>query len=111
MWFICDGSFIERNYFAFYLLDHNRDGYIGASDLLEIYKEILICNKAQNQYDCECLFSNEINKLYKFCYTWLLTKSEFKQKEEISIENFIKLTKLSCLVTEFRNMFLFDVSS
>jgi len=48
MWFICDGSFIERNYFAFYLLDHNRDGYIGASDLLEIYKELLICNKAQN---------------------------------------------------------------
>lgn len=38
---LAEGGFIERNYFAFQLLDGDRDGAISALDLIEIDKELL----------------------------------------------------------------------
>jgi hypothetical protein len=36
LWGLAEGTFIERNLFAFQMLDGDRDGFISAADLVEI---------------------------------------------------------------------------
>jgi hypothetical protein len=51
LWGLACGSFIEKNYFAFCLLDWDNDGLIGASDLVHVQKEILLpfCHSEPHQ--------------------------------------------------------------
>lgn len=42
LWCLAEGSFIERNYFAFQILDGDRDGQIGAADIVKINEELLL---------------------------------------------------------------------
>jgi hypothetical protein len=73
LWGLAEGGFIERNSFAFQMLDGDHDGVISATDLIAINEQMLnhFCAHTEAKTDicinrCHCVLSRETSKLYKF---------------------------------------------
>ena len=98
---LAEGNFIERNYFAFHILDGDRDGIIGSTDLQNIQAELLtpFCEDRKSQIardtsgallnQCKCILSSEINRLYKYFYEAQCMKVGNQQKETITLAKFV----------------------
>ena len=84
-----EGGFIERNWFAFKMLDGDKDGYLGAQDLCDIRDELMspVCSKesvfnagTKTLYQCKCAFSSEINTIYEYYFNTKLIKRQPRQQ-------------------------------
>jgi len=108
------GNWIEKNYFAFRLLDGDNDGIISAIDLSDLIKNVLdkcpSSGYGKNQTkNCKCILYQEIMSLYNMSLSEDILVQNKKMRKTIDFPIFLAKSGIlvSCLVLQFQNLLLY----
>ena len=97
------GHIVERNLFAFRLLDGDNDGEIQAKDFIDIIEKMCgLCQIRGGYNKCFCVLSQEIGCLYNNYFEKNL-KVFKRMQTRFTLDYFVRLVGLSCLTTEFKD--------
>ena len=107
------GNWIEKNYFAFRMLDGDNDGIISAVDLSDLIQSVLekcpSTGFGENlTKKCTCIMYEEVMKLYDMnLYENILVENQ-KLRKHIDFATFLQDTgiTMSCLVIQLQNLLL-----
>lgn len=101
------GNWIEKNYFAFRLLDGNNDGIISAVDLSDLIENVLdkcpSTGFGENRTKlCFCTLYEEVMALYNMDLAENILVESQKLRKEIDFATFLQDTgiTMSCLVIQ-----------